>query len=441
MTAGITMTAPIQKPLPLLARTAPVRIITLYVVMLLAIPSQFVVGPLGAAGTPAGILAFVYFLWYGIAWLSPRSVVFREPQPLRVVMAAFLGCVLLSYAASMLRALPVEELNGVDRGLIIAAGWAGIALIAADSIDGLDSLETLHRRMVIIGACLAGLGIMQFFTGLDLIQYIDIPGLAEQLPRVSVLARDAFNRPAGTAIHPIEFGVVLGLLLPLAIHGARYAPEGRVVLRWAQVIVIAAAMMMTVSRSAFLAAAIAMLVILPTWDTAARRRAYVVICLFMAALYVVTPGLLGTIRALITSIGSDSSTTYRTHDYDAVAQYLAEHPWFGRGFGTFLPQFYRIFDNQYLLTLVEMGLAGLVMLMALFVAGWVLARRARKATGDPRARHLAQCLAASVAVAAFSFGTFDAASFPMSCGLAFLILGFTGAIWRLLRAPASPRAG
>jgi O-antigen ligase len=379
------------------------------------------------------VLAVLYFLWYGFAWLSPRSVVARQRQPLRLAIAAFLVAVLLSYVMAMTRPLQALELNGADRGLIIVAGWTGIALLTADCVERLDSLEILHRRMSTIGGLLGIVGITQFFTGLDLAGYIHVPGLVQQVHIFSSVPRDQFNRPAGTAIHPIEFGVVLGLLLPLAIHGARYAPDGRRGIRWTQVIVIAAAMMMTVSRSAVLAAFIALVVILPTWERGARRRAYAVIVCFGAVLYFLAPGLLGTVKSLITHIGNDSSTNYRTHDYDAAAHYFSQNPWFGRGFGTFLPQFYRIFDNQYLVTLVEMGLTGVVALLGLFGTGWWLAREARRAGDDPRVRHLAQCLAACVAVAAFSFGVFDAASFPMTCGLTFLILGCCGAMWRLLR--------
>ncbi|GAB3985935.1 hypothetical protein GCM10029978_100100 [Actinoallomurus acanthiterrae] len=104
-----------------LARTAPVTILTAYVLILLLIPSQYAISSLGAAGTPAGVLAVLYFLWYCFAWLSPRSAVARERQPLRLAIAAFLIAVLLSYVMAMTRPLQVLELNGADRGLIIAA--------------------------------------------------------------------------------------------------------------------------------------------------------------------------------------------------------------------------------------------------------------------------------------------------------------------------------
>lgn len=419
------------------AHTAPVTILTGYAMILLLIPSQYAITALGAAGTPAGVLALLYFLWYGFAWLSPRSEATRYRQPLRPAMAALIISTLASYVMAMTRPLQVLELNAADRGLIIVAGWTGIALLTADCVARVADLEVLHRRMATIGGFLGVIGVTQFFTGFDLASYVHIPGLAQQAHMFSSVPRDEFKRPAGTAIHPIEFGVVLGLLLPLAIHGARHAPEGRRTVRWTQVMLIAMAMMMTVSRSAVLSAFIVLAVLLPTWEKSARRRAYVVVAVFGAVLYVLTPGLLGTLKALITHIGNDSSTQYRTHDYDAAAHYFGEAPWFGRGFGTFLPQLYRIFDNQYLLTLVETGVVGLVTLFGLFGTGWWLARRARAATDDPQIRDLAQCLAACVAVAAFSFGVFDAESFPMTCGLTFLILGCCGALWRLLR----PRTG
>lgn len=85
----------------------------------------------------------------------------------------------------------------------------------------------------------------------------------------------------------------------------------------------------------------------------------------------IIPGLIGTITNLFATFfaGSDSSTQARTVKYSAIVPYLKEHPWFGRGFGTFTPDLYFFTDNQYMLTLAEMGIVGLVALLALFVTG------------------------------------------------------------------------
>ena len=44
---------------------------------------------------------------------------------------------------------------------------------------------------------------------------------------------------------------------------------------------------------------------------------------------------------------------------------------------------YRIFDNQYLLLLVEVGLVGLMSVVVLFVTGMVCARPARRSSRQP----------------------------------------------------------
>ena len=111
--------------------------------------------------------------------------------------------------------------------------------MAADAIDSLERLRTLFRRLVFGATAMATLGIVQFFTGLNAAKYIIIPGLTQQQAYTDVQVRDDFNRPSATAIHPLEFGFVLALILPLAIHQARYAPPGRRLRRWLQVAAIA----------------------------------------------------------------------------------------------------------------------------------------------------------------------------------------------------------
>ncbi|GAA3110393.1 O-antigen ligase family protein [Streptosporangium carneum] len=421
-----------RKPPPINPAPAPATTLSsVYCFLLLLLPSQYVIGPLGGAGTPAGVFAVVILLAYLLAWLAPRSTAIRQPQPLRIAMVLFGAAVLASYASGMTRQLTVLEINGLDRGLIIAAGWIGSALIICDGVDRMDLLEKLRRRVVAFGTAIAALGVLQFFTALDLAQYIQIPGLSLSVPYSSVHGRDEFNRIAATAAHPIEFGVVLGLLLPLALHGARHAPPELRRRRWAQVMLIAAALPMTISRTAMLGAVLVAVVVVPTWTRKERRRAYVLFGAFGVVMRLAIPGLLGTIFALFENIGNDSSTQFRLHDYSAATDYFSEHPWFGRGFGTFLPNLYRILDNQYLVTLIEMGVIGSISVVVCFGTGWVLARRARRLSDDPELRHLAQCVAASVLVGAVSLATYDSLAFPMCAGLMFVVMGFAGAVYNI----------
>jgi O-antigen ligase len=143
------------------------------------------------------------------------------------------------------------------------------------------------------------------------------------------------------------------------------------------------------------------------------------------------PSVLRVFGILFGQIGTDQSSKSRTGAYAAAAPYIAQHPWFGRGFQTFFPQTYFFVDNQYLTSLIETGIFGLLALLALLATGWFTARSARLAVTDPRSRDMAQCLAASVAAAAVSFVTFDGLSFTIAAGLCFLLLGCIGAAWRL----------
>ena len=263
---------------------------------------------------------------------------------------------------------------------------------------------------------MALLGMTQFFTGLDAAKYIVIPGLRAQLPFNDLLARDALNRPSATALHPLEFGAVLALSLPLAIHQARFAPRKLRLRRWLQVGVIGMTLPMTVSRSAILGLIVVGIVLLPTWPKEERRVAYVVTLISSVAMWAMVPGLLGTLRNLFLQFGagSDTSTTSRTGAFSAAGSFISEHPWFGRGFGTFLPQTYRFLDDQYLGTLIETGIIGFLVLLTLFATGWIAARSVRRVSTDPEIRDLAQCLAASVLAAMVAFATFDALSYSIS---------------------------
>jgi hypothetical protein len=114
-----------------------------------------------------------------------------------------------------------------------------------------------------------------------------------------------------------------------------------------------------------------------------------------------------------------------------VGFYFHESPWIGRGLSTFIPSIYRTLDNQYLGTLIESGLLGLIALLALLVGSVSIGLSIRARSSDPEVRSLSYSLAVSAAVAVVSFFTFDAFGFPMLSGMLFLLLGCLGALWRL----------
>ncbi|MEU9887116.1 O-antigen ligase family protein [Sphaerisporangium sp. NPDC051011] len=433
--------APARRPqerrsrLPKKARVDPVTIMSFFLVVLFVMPARYVVGPLGGAGSPSSIVAVLLLVWYLMSTLSPRWTPIRGRQPVRAVILFFALAVLASYVAANTRPLSGDELNAADLGLVLVAGWAGIALVTADGITSMDRLEVLRQRIVMGASFPALVAMVQFFTGIEVTRYLALPGLAEKGSAV-LFEREGFFRPAGTATHPIELGVVLAAVLPLALHGALYCrvPEQRRK-RWIMVALIAAALPMSVSRSAILGLFVVMLVLLPTWPSEWRLRAVLIFGASSILMRLLIPGLIGTVLNLVSVIGSDENSTTRTGDYDAVVVAVSQRPWFGQGFATYLPRMYRVIDNQYLMSSLETGLVGLLALIVFLLAGWVLARRARRAAVDSETRHLAQCFAASSAVAIFGFGTFDAFSFPMITNVMFLILGCCGALWRLQTQP------
>lgn len=411
-----------------------VAALSLFALFLIAIPSRLIFGPLGGAGTPAqigGMLLAAYWLIFRAGAALRASL----RQPTRIAMLLFLGALLASYIAAMTRPIDPDEKRAADLGMLLALSWFGVHFTAADAVPSRERLDVLLRRVVCIAGALATLGLLQYFTKQPYTNYIKIPGLRANSALVSVYSRGGLTRPAGTALHPIEFGAVLTMALPFALHYAFTDRTRSLVRRWYPVFALATAIPISISRSALVSALVVLAALIPTWSRPVRRRAYVALVAISATLYVLVPGLLGTLTGLFTSINGDSSAKSRTDSYSLAAQFIERRPLFGRGFSTFLPS-YRILDNQYLGLLIETGIVGTGCLLALCVTGVITTRRiARRTPAGSVDRGLGHAFAASIASATISLALFDAFSFPMAGGMLFLVLGGAAAYQRLA-APA-----
>ena len=352
-----------------------------------------------------------------------------------LIFAAAMGA---SYIAAMMRPISQAEVNTADLGLISLVGWIGIVLVANDGIPSIHRLHALLRRIAAAAAALAVLGIAQFATGQPLTDLIDIPGLSVNTAFSGVAAREGFTRPAGTAVHPIEFGVVLSAALPIALACAMTMTTRAWWRRWFPVTAIAIAIPLSISRSAIVGTIVCLAVLAPSWSKSARRVMYACVGVLVVAFFMTIPGFLGTLSGLFTGIGSDASAQSRTGSYAIAWEFIQQTPVVGRAFSTFLPAYW-ILDNQYLGLIIEAGLVGL---LDVGVFSWAQdPRRASRAVvaGDARHRQLGHALAVSVASAAVGCALYDLLAFPMSAGVLFLALGLCGAFWRLQRR-STPQA-
>lgn len=414
-------------------RISTLALLLVFLLLQFLIPARLVIGGLGAVGRPSvavGIL--LAFLWCVSMRLPDRSPAGR--QPVRWLLAGYLAVQLVGYAVGYDRLLPQIEANSADRWLIFTVAMVGVALAVADGLVTRRELDVLLRTLVALTAVMACVGILQFMRVVDLTQYIRIPGLRHNSALIGVSARGDgdFARVAGTANHYIEFGVVLALVLPLALHYAFFAPPGRArVWHWASVGLIASAIPLSISRSAVVTVATTLTLLAVVWTWRRRYNVLVVALVGTAAFHVVNRGVLGTIRSLFTNMDNDPSVQNRIADRDFVERMVESRPWLGRGAGTVIPERYVLLDNQIYGTVVAGGILGLAALLALFVVPYVMARSIRLRGGTEETRHLGQALAVVMPGGLIASATFDSLSFATFVGVTVVVVGAIGALWRL----------
>ncbi|MGP3535740.1 O-antigen ligase family protein [Microbacterium sp. RD1] len=401
-----------------------------YVIVLYAIPSRLVIEQLGSAGAPSMLLGLASFGGWALFQLGrPTADADRMARrPVRIAAVVFLLLIATSYLAGMIRPIDTDEVSPADVALLSVLSWTGALLVANDGIVSVARLRSLTGLLAWAGGLLAVLALLQFVTNDILIDRISIPGLRDA--QFEVFSRGDFVRPSGTATHPIEFGLILTMLLPIALHFAYFSSERGRLLRWAPVPLLAVAIALTFSRSAYVSVFVALAVLLIGWPPQRRRGFLIGMLVLAAALFAAVPRLFGTISSLFRNVGNDPSITSRTDSYELFWEFFVNAPLLGRGLGTFLPK-YRILDNQILMLLLGAGLLGTLAFLGLIAAGiWVAVRTAQKAH-ESSSRDLALAGAASIAAGAVGLTTFDGFAFPMTMGTLFLMLGIVGALYRL----------
>lgn len=409
--------------------------LTLWLVLLFGIPASQVIGPLGAIGTPALLVAAGTAAFWVTGLVAPTLLpLARGTQPLRLAVLGWLWYQLATIVLAHTRSLtPLEQSASVREAFVLLC-MGGIALFVMDGMPSLERLTTLLRRVVWGTGFMAVVGLLQFVTGSKIV--FGLPGLSTDRMRQGLAERSLFGRPYGTSMHPIEFSVVLGALFPLALYFALESERGSTRHRVAVAasLVIGLGIPLSISRSGLLVVIASMAVVMLGWSWRRRAQAGLVGVMAIPVLWIMVPGLVGTIRDMFSGLENDPSVQARLDDIPLIMELLRQRPWFGLGAGTFSVDDYFLVDNQFWVSTMETGIVGITLTFGLLLLGVLMAltsRHHRLATAS--STHLGYVLAAGIVGLAVSMFTFDAFFYHVVHGSLFLLLGASGALWRLTR--------
>lgn len=230
-----------------------------------------------------------------------------------------------------------------------------------------------------------------------------------------------WNRGRPTITGPTRHGLsvtsILSMALPFAVVLAAVAPTMRRRLLWvAAICIVIAGALVTQRKSGAVIPAFVLLALFALRPRQLLRLApFGVVALALAL--AIAPGVFSSVQEF-GHADSRSSTKGRTSDYPAVVPDLLTHPMLGRGFGTLDSQksdTYRIFDNEYLGEVFQVGALGLLAFLAMIVTPLFVVRSVLRSDnplrGPPALAAGAGCLAFGVATALYDILTFPQAPY------------------------------
>lgn len=408
-------------------RRPPPAALLVFAAVLFVFPSEVALaGPLRSNGSPARLVGMVALVLVALDLLRGRRERTAVAPPIVVLVLLYLAQATFFYGWRTLGG--VQDPAGLLRELLFSASACGIALYAATRAR---SITTVHEvvGVVVAGCALSALVAMTQAVGSPVrwADLVTLPGFDQVSGTGGGGVRFGFRRVVGTASHPIEYGVVLGCCLPLALHLVLHATARR----GRRLAAVAAALMalalpFALSRGGLVCIATAVLVFLAAQPWTVRAATAVLGTLAVCGAYVLAPGLSGALVRLFSGESADPSITGRTDDYPIVDAAFNAAPWLG---GSPLPEGL-ILDNLWLDLLAGRGLVGVlafvlligVPLAGLAAAGW----RCRRT--DARRASLAAALAGALCALAVSGGVFDLMSFGQAAMFLFLLVGLSAAV-------------
>jgi O-antigen ligase len=391
-------------------------------------------------------VAVVATMWLAALLVDPRVRLRASglEVPLFLFVAAALGSVIFNGA----RITELDVHTEVTKQLTFFASFLLVFYLIVSVVRTREHVDRIVRMLVGGGAVVAALSIVESWTGynafdhldgiLPLLQHVDAPESSERGGKLRVM---------GSAQGSIALGAALAMMLPLAAYlGLRT----RRWFWWVAAAVMALGALATLSRTSILMLIVILAVLL--WLRPRQvRKFWPVLLPAVIVVHLLLPGTIGTIRSSFfpkegllaqQSENAGSRGSGRVADLGPALDEFSQTPIFGQGYGTRLTgrdkQNAQILDDQWLKTLLETGLVG--MLAWLWIFSRSIRRLARAAKDDQSPDGLLfVALAASVTAFAIGMVLFDAFAFIQVTFILFILLAL-GSVALTARDRASQRA-
>ena len=370
------------------------------------------------------ILPFIVATWVLVMAAGGRGAPRVRVTMIHVALGAFVACSCLSLVFD---APALNQALEFDRGvkqLTLIVSYLTLFVILASVVRRSEVRPFLIYTLVLASLCAIGM-IWEYRFHYNL--FYDwsgklLPGIFQvgsaESTGVDEIGRRLVRGPGEV---PLEAVAMLSMALPIALVGLlrEERTRNRLLYGLAACLILAAAIS-TYRKSAFLAP-IAVVLTLACFERRRLLRLAPLGVVALGAIHVLSPGAFGSIafqlhgnRLGVTTVSD------RASDYDAVRPDVWSHLAFGRGFGAYDHNSYRILDMEMLHRLIEGGVVGVAAYIFIVVAVIVVARRI-VASHDPAGK-TAALIAAAAAVGFLVVSTlFDVISFP-HCPYIFLFL-------------------
>ncbi len=337
------------------------------------------------------------------------------------------------------------ELDLALKKLPLLVAYVSVFVIVASAVRPTEVRPFMKYTLGLAVVCGIGM-IWQYRTNQNLFSIWSdrlLPNVFEFASDSGGVTVDSLGRRgiAGPAQAGLEAVSMLSMALPIALVGLMQGgrPRDRFLYALAAVVLLAA--MFATGRKSALLAPLAVILTMAYF----RRRELLSLApvglVIAIAVSVLSPGAVqGTISQFLRpDRASVATTSDRTADYDAVRPDLWTHLLFGRGYGSYNHETYRILDSEILNRVVETGLVGLLAFLLVGISVVLVARRTI-AGRDPTYAPLALVGAAAAVCFLVVSTLYDVLGFPHATYIFLYLAGLvTVVVARRPEAAPAPR--